>query len=84
MGLFLFDLVVFLNFTAFCIAVADKSRSGRLRRAFWISAIAFGGAGSALACFLVRHRTRNGEAYAAAVLGALQLALVWWLSGLLG
>ena len=81
MALFLYDLFVFLNFVAFCIAIADKNTAGRLRRLFWISTAAFGGCGSALACFLVRHRTKNGEAYVAVVLGAIQVVLLWWLSG---
>ena len=77
MQLFLYDLFIFLNFAAFCIAAADKHMAGRLRVPFWVSVFAFGGCGSALACFLVRHRTKSGGASLALVLGAAQLFLLF-------
>ena len=84
MGLFLYDLFIFLNFVAFCIAVLDKDRFGKMRKAFWISVLAFGGCGSGLACMLVRHRTKSGEAFAACVIGVVQALLVWWIRSFFG
>lgn len=73
MELFLYDLFIWFNFIAFCVAIADKIMEGSLSTWFWVTAIAFGGCGSAIACFLIRHRTRSGGASVALVLGIVQL-----------
>lgn len=79
MELFLYDLFVFLNFVAFCVAVADKNQSGRLKKLFTLSALVFGGCGSAIACWLLRHRTRSGGAFWVTIAGIVQLLGFLWL-----
>lgn len=83
MELFLYDLFVWFNFIAFIVAIVDKIMEGDLATWFWITVIAFGGCGSAIACFMIRHRTRSGGAGAALVIGILQLIgvkmLINWL-----
>lgn len=79
MYLFLYDLFVWFNFVAFCVAIADKLMEGALSNWFYITLFAFGGCGSAIACFLIRHRTRSGGAALALIVGVVQLIAVKFL-----
>ena len=82
MELFLYDVFITLNFIAFFVAVVDKCMCGSLSWLFWTVTFAFGGCGSGLACLIVRHHTRSGGAFAAIVLGIVQLFLLRWLRGI--
>lgn len=48
---------------------------GKYKRVFWSFTMGFGAMGSALACFLLRHRTRSGGAGAALLLALVQFFL---------
>ena len=79
MELFLYDLFIWFNFTGFCIAIADKCMAGEITNIMWISIIAFGGCGSAIACFLFRHHTRSGIATVSMIIGVVQVIAVKFL-----
>ena len=76
MELFLYDLFIWFNFIGFCIAIADKCMAGEITHIMWISIIAFGGCGSAIACFLFRHHTRSGIATVSMIIGVVQVIAV--------
>ena len=81
MELFLYDLFVWFNFIGFCIALIDKCMEGDITTFLWVSIFAFGGCGSALGCYMVRHHTRSGLAVTALVVGIIQLIGVKFLIG---
>lgn len=72
---FLRDLYIWINFVAFWVVCFDKWKRGRYEDWFWFVTYAFGGVGAALACFLVRHRTRSGAAYRVLKFALVQFVL---------
>lgn len=72
---FITDLYIAMNVYAFAAACVDKQHRGKYKRVFWSFTMGFGAMGSALACFLLRHRTRSGGAAAALLLALVQFFL---------
>lgn len=72
---FITDLYIAMNVYAFVATCVDKRHRGKYKRAFWSFTIGFGAMGSALACLLLRHRTRSGGAGAALLLAVVQFFL---------
>jgi len=79
---FIYDILVWINIVAFVIALIDKIAAGRLSGLFWISALCFGGAGSALSCYIFRHRTRNGDFGVVIFFTVVQFGILWLLESI--
>ena len=76
---FLIDLYIAMNVYAFVATCIDKASWGEHKKTFWAFTIGFGAVGSAIACLLTRHRTRNGDAGCAILLAIAQYFLFKWL-----